>query len=81
VRIVPVKRPSLPESALRSATGQLTARFPKVGARLDTRCYTEPPAQKPCHSAHRKRLILKCRFEQIPLPEIRCLWAARPAIY
>jgi hypothetical protein len=32
-------------------------------------------AQKPCHSAHRKRLILKSRFSQIPLPEISCLWA------
>jgi hypothetical protein len=32
-------------------------------------------AQEPRHSAQRKRLILKCRFEQIPLPGIRCLWA------
>ncbi len=32
-------------------------------------------AQNPCHSAHRKRLILKCRIEQIPRPKIRCIWA------
>jgi hypothetical protein len=32
-------------------------------------------AQEPCHAAHRKRLILKCRFGQIPLPRIRCFWA------
>ena len=32
-------------------------------------------AQKPHHSAPRKRLILRCHFEEILLPGIRCLWA------
>lgn len=38
---------------------------------------SEPLAQKPFHSAYHKRLILKCHFEQIPLPGIRCFWAVR----
>ena len=37
-------------------------------------------AQKPCHSAHHKRLILNCRFAQIPPPGIRCLWATNRVI-
>jgi hypothetical protein len=32
-------------------------------------------AQKPCLTAYRKTLILRGRFEQIPLPGIRLFWA------
>jgi hypothetical protein len=37
---------------------------------------SDPLAQKPCRSARRKCLIRPCRFEQIQVPGIRCLWAA-----